>query len=74
MAITVKKSETLIKHAVTQLMSRELLQQGNLDAPTLISFLNDTILLNSVLRDAGIKTPGERLKIILTLKPLKAII
>ena len=51
-------------------MSRKLVQMANLDADTLLAFLHDNSLLNSVLLDAGIDTPGDRLKIILTLKTM----
>ena len=52
-------------------MNRKLLQEEKLDARTLMAFLDDTILLNSVLFEAGIKTSGERLKIIMTLKTIE---
>ena len=33
---------------------------ANLDAKKLLAFIDDTFLLNSVLLDAGIDTPGDR--------------
>jgi len=64
-----KKSPT--QNTATPLaVSRKLLQMANLDASTMLAFLHDTFLLNSVLLDAGIDTPGDRLKIILTLKSM----
>mmetsp|Transcript_28728 Transcript_28728/g.42216 ORF Transcript_28728/g.42216 Transcript_28728/m.42216 type:complete len:494 (-) Transcript_28728:363-1844(-) len=51
--------------------NRKLLQEKNLDAHTLISFLDDNAFLNSVLLEAGIKTPSDRLKIIMNLKTIE---
>ena len=42
----------------------------DLDARTLMPFINDNLLLNSVLQEVGIKTSA-RLKIIMTLKTLE---
>ena len=43
----------------------------DLDARTLMPFINDNLLLNSVLQEVRIKTSGARLKIIMTLKTLE---
>ena len=51
--------------------NRKLLQEANLDAKKLLAFLDDTSLLNSVLLDAGIDIPGDRLDIILAMKTMK---
>ena len=52
-------------------MRRKLLQEKNLDAHTLISFLDDNTFLNSVLLEVGIKTLSDRLKIIMNLKTIE---
>jgi len=62
----------LTQNTITQwVKNRKLLQMANLDARKMLVFLNDTSLLNSVLLDAGIDTPGDRLEIIITLKTMK---
>ena len=52
-------------------LSRKLLQKENLDKCTLVALLNDTTLLNSTLKDAGIQTSGERIKIIMNLQTIE---
>lgn len=55
---------------MTQFVSRKLLQEENLDIQTLMSMLNDMDLFHSALKEAGIQTSGERIKIIMTLKTI----
>jgi len=43
---------------------------ANVDARKLIPYLNDTLVINSLLLDAGIKTLGDRLEIITTLRTI----
>lgn len=50
--------------------NRKLLQKENVDVRKLKPFLDDTLVLNSLLLDAGIKTLGDRLEIIATLKTI----
>jgi len=50
--------------------NRKLLQKAKLDAHKLMPYLNDTLLLNSLLLETGITTPGERLEIITTLRTI----
>ena len=51
-------------------MNRKLLLYAKLDVRRLVAFLNDNSLLNSVLTDAGIKSPGDRLEIIMILRTI----
>ena len=50
---------------------RKLLFYAKLDVYRLLAVLNDTMLLNSVLLDAGIKSPGDRIEIIMILKDIE---
>jgi len=51
--------------------NRKLLFYAKLDVHRLLAVLNDTMLLNSVLLDAGIKSPGDRIEIIMILKDIE---
>mmetsp|Transcript_31831 Transcript_31831/g.46522 ORF Transcript_31831/g.46522 Transcript_31831/m.46522 type:complete len:504 (-) Transcript_31831:103-1614(-) len=56
---------------IQDVTNRKLLQKENLDKRTLVALLNDTSLLNSTLKDAGIQTSGERIKIIMNLQTIE---
>jgi len=62
------KKYRLIKYLFVR---RKLLQKENLDKRTLVALLNNTSLLNSTLKDAGIQTSGERIKIIMNLQTIE---
>ena len=49
----------------------EVLESAMLDYTTLRPFVGNEMLINTLLADAGIKAPGERLKIMKTLQELK---
>ena len=57
--------------AIDSAVHRLKLQQSLLDFDTLRPFLDDHLLIDSMLTDAGISVPGDRLKILATLKSLR---
>ena len=59
------------EHIGIQFLSRKSMQTANLDERKPMPFLNDTLLLNSVLLEAGITSAGYRLEVLMTLKTME---